>query len=68
MKTLTEVIHEADQLSIEDQAGLTTHLLARQQSAPLGPDAEEVARRDAEIDAGTAELLTHEQLCEAVGR
>ena len=42
MKTLTEVIHEADQLSIEDQAGLTTHLLARQQSAPLGPDAEEV--------------------------
>lgn len=68
MKMLYEVIQEADQLSTEDQAGLTTHLLSRQKGAPLGPDANEVARRDAEIDAGTAQLLTHEQLCKAVGR
>jgi len=68
MKTLFEVIQDADQLSKEDQAGLASHLLSRQKGAPLGPDADEVARRDAEIDAGTAELLTHEQLCKAVGR
>ncbi|MFT6793682.1 MAG: hypothetical protein ACJAR1_001680 [Rubritalea sp.] len=68
MKTLYEVIQEADQLSTEDQDGLTTHLLSRQKSAPLGPDASEEARRDSEIDAGTAQLLTHEQLCKAVGR
>lgn len=68
MKTLIEVIHEADQLSVEDQAGLTAHLLAGQTSAPLGPDSNEVARRDAEIEAGTAEMLTHEELCKAVGR
>ncbi len=68
MKTLSEVIQEADQLSEEDQAGLTTHLLARQKGAPLGPDDAEIARRDAEIDDGTAQLLTHEQLCKAVGR
>jgi len=48
MKTLIEVIHEADQLSQEDQAGLTTHLLSRFDGAPLGPDDEELARREAE--------------------
>ncbi len=68
MKTLFEVIQEADQLSMEDQAGLTTHLLARLKGAPLGPDDAEVARRDAEIEEGTAQLITHEQLCKAVGR
>ncbi len=68
MKTLTEVIHQADQLSSEDQAGLATHILAVLKGAPLGPDDAELARREAEIDAGTAEFLTHEQLCKAVGR
>lgn len=68
MKTLTEVIHEVDQLSTEDQEGLATHLLAALKGAPLGPDNAELAKREAEIDAGTAELLTHEQLCKAVGR
>ena len=68
MKTLFEVIHEADQLSAEDQAGLATHLLAGLKGAPLGPDDAELARREAEIDAGTADFLTHEQLCKALGR
>lgn len=68
MKTLYEVIQEADQLSSEDQARLTTHLLSRQKGAPLGPDSSEIARRDAEVDAGTAKFLTHEELCKAVGR
>ena len=68
MKTLTEVIQEADQLSTEDQAGLATHLLAVLRGAPLGPDDAELAKREAEIDAGTAEFITHEELCKAVGR
>jgi hypothetical protein len=68
MKTLLEVIQEAEKLSQEDQARLTTHLLSRQKSAPPGPEDDEIARRDAEIDSNTAHLLTHEQLCKAVGR
>ncbi|MDB4354234.1 hypothetical protein N9Z02_02910 [Akkermansiaceae bacterium] len=68
MKTLAEVIRDADQLSSEEQAGLTTHLLSQMKGAPLGPDDEEVARRDAEIDAGTAKLITHDELKRAVGR
>lgn len=68
MKTLTEVIRDVDQLSDEDQAGLATHLLAQLKGAPLGPDDAELERREAEIDAGAAEMLTHEELRKAVGR
>ena len=68
MKTLTEILPEVEQLSDEDQAGLAAHLLARLRGAPLGPDDKELARRDAEIDAGVAELITFDELRKAVGR
>lgn len=68
MKTLAEVIQDADQLSTEAQAGLATHLLSQMKGAPLGPDDEEVARRDAEIDAKTAKFITPDELRRAVGR
>ena len=68
MKTLNEMIHDADQLSDEEQAGLATHLLANLSGSPLGPDDRELDRREAEIDAGTAKLLTEEELRKAVGR
>lgn len=54
MKTLTDVLPDVDQLSEEDQAGLAAHLLANLRGTPLGPDDKELARREAEIDAGTA--------------
>ena len=68
MKTLVEVIRDADQLTAEEQAGLATHLLSQMKGAPLGPDDDEVARREAEIDAGTAKLMSHDELSRAVGR
>jgi hypothetical protein len=68
MKTLTDLLPDVDQLSEEDQAGLAAHLLANLRGSPLGPDDEELARREAEIDAGTAEFLTHDELRKAVGR
>lgn len=68
MKTLMEVIQDADQLSAEEQAGLAAHLLSQMKGAPLGADDEEVLRREAEIDAGTATLITHDELRRAVGR
>jgi hypothetical protein len=68
MKTLTDLLPDVDQLSEEDQAGLAARLLANLRGAPLGPDDEELARREAEIDAGTAEFLTHDELRKAVGR
>ncbi len=68
MKTLVEVMQVADQLSSEDQAGLAAHLLAGIRACPLGPDDVELERREAEMDNGSAKLLTHEQLRQAVGR
>ena len=68
MKTLTDVLPDVDQLSEEDQAGLAAHLLANLRGAPLGPDDKELARREAEIDAGTAEFITFDELRKAVGR
>jgi hypothetical protein len=68
MKTLVEVMEVADQLSSEDQAGLAAHLLAGIRNCPLGPDDAELERREAEMDNGSATLLTHEQLRQAVGR
>jgi hypothetical protein len=68
VKTLTDVLPDVDQLSEEDQAGLAAHLLAKLQGAPLGPDDNELARREAEIDAGTAEFITFDELRKAVGR
>lgn len=68
MKTLTDVLPDVAQLSEEDQADLAAHILANLRHSPLGPDDEEVARREAEIDAGTAELMTFDELRKAVGR
>jgi Putative addiction module component len=68
MKTLTEVLSDVDQLSEEEQAGLAAHLLANLRGAPLGPGDIELARREAEIDAGTAEFITFDELRKAVGR
>lgn len=68
MKTLTEVKKDANELSSEDQAGLAAHILSQLTGSPLGPDDDELARREAEIDNGTAEMLTHDQLCDALGR
>ncbi|MBK1833315.1 hypothetical protein [Roseibacillus ishigakijimensis] len=68
MKTLKEVIHDADQLSTQEQANLATHLLKMLRGAPLGPNEAELLRREAEIETGTAELLTHQELCKELGR
>ena len=51
-----------------DQAVLAVHLLAKLRGAPLGPDDKELARREAEIDVGTAEFITFDELRKAVGR
>lgn len=65
---LVELKELADELSLEDRAGLATHLLEGFDAAPLGPDDEEVDRRDREIDAGEVRLLSHAEFVRDVGR
>lgn len=68
MATLLEVQKQAQDLSIEDQAGLIVHLLDRMSDAPSGPDDDEVLRRDEEMESGEVEPLTHEQFLAEFGR
>jgi hypothetical protein len=68
MSSLIEIQKEADQLSIEERAGLVTHLLASLPSGPLGADEEEADRRDEEMDSGAVKPISHAQFVSEVGR
>lgn len=68
MRTFIEIRDEVDSLSDEEKAGLATHLLASLPSQPAGPDDAEVDRRDAELDSGEVEPISHEQFVAEVGR
>ncbi|WAC20547.1 hypothetical protein OVA24_04030 [Luteolibacter sp. SL250] len=68
MATLFEVQKAADELSNEDRAGLVAHLLSSFSSCPLGPDDDEVDRREAELDSGQVTALNHAEFLTAVGR
>ena len=68
MATFLEVQKQVDALSMEEKAGLMSHLLNSLKDPPMGPDDEELARRVEEMDSGQVEPLTHEQFLAAVGR
>jgi len=68
MATLSEVTKQADTLSIEERAGLVSHILDSLPDAPLGPDDEEVMRRDEELDSGAVQPISHDQFFAEVGR
>ena len=61
MATLLEVQNEADQLSHEDRAGLIAHLINSLPNPPQGADDEEVLKREAEMDTGIVQPITHEE-------
>lgn len=68
MPNFIEVLEAADQLTLEDQAGLIAHLLAGLSLAPLGADDVEAQRRDDEMDSGVVVPLTHDEFLSALGR
>ncbi len=68
MSTLADVQREADTLSSEEREGLIAYLVHSLHGAPLGPDDEEVRRREAEMDSGKIQPLTHDEFLKEVGR
>jgi putative addiction module component (TIGR02574 family) len=68
MITLAEVQRQADALSVEEKAGLLSHLLDSLANPPSGPGDEEVARRVEEMDSGKVQPISHEQFLAEVGR
>lgn len=68
MATLSEVTKQADTLSLEDKAGLVSHILDSLPDAPTGPDDDEALRRDEEMNSGEVQPISHEQFLSEVGR
>ena len=68
MVQLADVREQVRQLSREDREGLVTYLLHGLEGMPLGPDDEEVARREAEMDTGAVAPISHAEFLSQVGR
>ncbi len=68
MPTLVDVQRQADTLSSEEREGLIAYLVHPLPGAPLGPDNEELGRREADLDSGEVQPLTHEEFLKEVGR
>ena len=68
MVTLNELQKQADELSSEDRAGLVHYLVERLPDAPMGPDDDEVARRERDLESGEVSGITHDAFRREVGR
>lgn len=68
MVQLADIQKQANELSEEDRKGLVAFLLHGFSGAPLGPDDEEVEGRDAEMDSGEVEPISHTEFLSQVGR
>lgn len=68
MIQLADIQNQAKELSEEDRKGLVAFLLHGFTDAPLGPDDEEVYRRDIEMDSGAVVPISHAEFLAQVGR
>ncbi len=68
MVQLVDIQKQAKELSQEDREGLVAFLLHGFTGAPSGPDDEEVLRREAEMDSGAVEPISHAEFLAQVGR
>ena len=68
MRTLMELKKEITALGEEERSGLATFILSSLPNAPRGPDDEEVAERENEMDAGKAAPISYADFKQAVGR
>ena len=68
MVQLVDIQKQAKELSEEDREGLVAFLLHGFSGAPSGPDDEEVAMRDSDMDSGAVVPISHEDFLAQVGR
>ena len=68
MVQLADIQEQTKELSEEDRKGLVAYLLHGLSGSPLGPDNEEVGRREAEMDSGSVIPISHAEFLSQVGR
>jgi hypothetical protein len=68
MASLADVQEKAAELSTEERESLIAYLVHSLPDAPLGPDDDEVKRREEELESGAVKGLSHEEFLKQVGR
>jgi len=68
MIRLADMQKQAKELSEEDGEGLVAYLLHGLSGVPSGPDDNEVARREEEMDSGSVTPISHAEFVSQVGR
>lgn len=68
MVQLVDIQRQAKELSEEDRKGLVAYLLHGFTDVPLGPDDDEVEKRDAEMDSRDVAPISHDEFLAQVGR
>jgi hypothetical protein len=68
MVLLADIQQQAKELPEEDRKRLVAFLLHGFTDMPRGPDDEEAARRDAEMDSGEVAPISHADFLAQVGR
>lgn len=68
MVQLAEIQEQTKELSEEEREGLVAYLLHGLSGSPSGPDDEEIARREAEMDSGAVSPIGHAEFLFQVGR
>ncbi len=68
MVRLADVQRQTEELSQEEREGLVAYLLHGFSDVPLGPDDDEVNRREEEMDCGVIQPISHTEFLAQVGR
>ena len=68
MVRLLDIQHQAEKLSSEDREGLLAYLIHGLTHAPVGVDDAEILQREAEMDSGAVQPVSHREFLQQVGR
>lgn len=68
MVQLAEIQEQTKELSEEEREALVAFLLHSMSGLPAGPDDEEVARREVEMDSDSVTPISHDDFLTQVGR
>ena len=68
MVKLLDIQHQAEKLSSEDREGLLAYLIHDLSHPPVGVDDAEILQREAEMDSGVVQTVSHREFLQQVGR
>lgn len=68
MLSLMELQQEIEELGTEERAGLASFIISSLPKAPLGPDNEELMKREIEMDSNSTSTISYDEFKKSVGK